>query len=62
MPVALRVEYLAKATTDLRIVANGKEIDWSAQARIAAVEAFDDTDKKMFTAGTGMQVGEKQAG
>ena len=63
IPVAMRVEYLAKAVTDLRIVASGKDIDWSALGRIAVpVEVFDGTDKKVFTAEITMQVSEKKAG
>ncbi len=63
IPVAMRVEYLAKAMTDLRIVAHGKDIDWSALGRIAVpVEAFDDTGKKVFNAEISMQVSEMKAG
>jgi len=63
IPVAMQVEYLAKAMTDLRIVASGKDIDWSVLGRIAVpVEAFDGTDKKVFTAEITMQVSEKKAG
>lgn len=63
IPVAMRVEYLAKAMTDLRIVASGRDIDWSVLGRIAVpVEAIDGTDKKVFAAEITMQVSEKRAG
>ena len=63
IPVAMKVEYLAKAVTDLHIMADGKAIDWSVLGRISVpVEAVDAANKKVFTAEISMQIGEKQTG
>lgn len=63
IPVAMKVEYLAKAVTDLHIMADGKAIDWSVLGRISVpVEAVDTANKKVFTAEISMQIGEKQTG
>ena len=60
IPVAMSVEYLAKAATDLRVIAEGKGIDWSTVGRIeVGVDAIDSAGKRVFTAQITMQVGKK---
>ena len=61
IPVAMKVEYLAKAVTDLHIMTSGKDIDWSVLGAIAVpVEAVDEAKKKVFVAEITMQVGEEK--
>lgn len=61
IPVAMSVRYLAKATTDLRVVTNGKNLDWSKKGEIIVpVEAFDNNQKKVFTADITMKISEKK--
>jgi acyl-coenzyme A thioesterase PaaI-like protein len=51
IPVGMRVQYLAKAKTDMRIVADGGQIDWTATGDIdVPVDAFDAEGKHVFTA------------
>jgi hypothetical protein len=59
----MKVEYHAKAVTDLHILADGKGIDWSELGRITVpVAAVDNTNRKVFSAEISMQVGEKKSG
>ena len=51
IPVEMNVKYLAKAKTDIRVVANGEQIDWTQTGNVAVpVEAFDNEGKCVFTA------------
>jgi hypothetical protein len=45
------LEYLAKAKTDLRVVAEGRGIDWSVLGEIAVpADIFDIENRKVFSA------------
>lgn len=60
IPTAMSVKYLAKATTDLHIITEGKDIDWSIVGSIEVdVNAIDNVGKRVFSAQITMQVGEK---
>ena len=60
IPVAMQVEYLATAKTDLRVSAHGRDIDWSTLGRIAVpVQAVDAAGQKVFNGTIVMQVGPK---
>jgi acyl-coenzyme A thioesterase PaaI-like protein len=51
IPVEMTVKYLAKAKTDMRVVANGEQLDWSQPGNVQVpVEAFDTEGKCVFTA------------
>jgi acyl-coenzyme A thioesterase PaaI-like protein len=51
IPVGMTVQYLAKARTDMRVVADGASVDWQATGNVEVpVEAFDTEGKKVFTA------------
>jgi acyl-coenzyme A thioesterase PaaI-like protein len=57
IPKGMSVEYLAKAKTDIRAVAEGTEVDWSvAGDKVVSVEAFDTEGTKVFTARITMNV------
>lgn len=57
IPQAMSVKYLAKAKTDLRAIANGKEIDWSSTGKkTVPVEVFDEDGLLVFTAEITMNV------
>lgn len=57
IPQAMTVNYLAKAKTDLRAVANGDGIDWeTAGEKVVPVEVFDTEGEKVFTAAITMNV------
>jgi acyl-coenzyme A thioesterase PaaI-like protein len=57
IPKGMSVEYLAKAKTDIRAVADGSEVDWSvAGDKVVSVEAFDTEGAKVFTARITMNV------
>jgi acyl-coenzyme A thioesterase PaaI-like protein len=57
IPKGMSVEYLAKAKTDIRAVADGSEADWSvAGDKVVSVEAFDTEGAKVFTARITMNV------
>jgi len=57
IPKGMTVEYLAKAKTDVRAVADGSQIDWSeAGDKIVPVDVFDAQDQKVFTARITMNV------
>lgn len=57
IPKGMTVEYLAKAKTDVRAVADGSGIDWSAGGDIVVpIEVFDAQDQKVFTARITMNV------
>ena len=57
IPKGMTVEYLAKAKTDIRAVADGSAIDWqTAGDKIVPVEIFDAGGVKVFTAHITMNV------
>ena len=57
IPKGMSVEYLAKAKTDVRAVADGSGIDWAqADDQIVPVDVFDTDGKKVFTARITMNV------
>lgn len=61
IPVGMSVEYLAKAKTDIRVVANGEEIDWSTIGDIVIpVDAYDTNHQKVLTGKITMRVAPKK--
>jgi uncharacterized protein (TIGR00369 family) len=57
IPKGMTVEYLAKAKTDVRAVADGSDIDWTTTGdKVVTVDVFDTEDKKVFTARITMDV------
>lgn len=61
IPSAMNVQYLAKAKTDLRAVADGSGIDWSTLGELVVpVTLFDVDGKKVFTAQITMNIKESK--
>lgn len=57
IPVGMTVQYLAKAKTDMRVVADGTEVDWAQEGNVEVpVEAFDAEGKRVFTANITMNL------
>lgn len=57
IPKGMTVEYLAKAKSDVRAVADGSGIDWTqAGDQVVPVDVFDVDGKKVFTARITMNV------
>jgi hypothetical protein len=57
IPKGMTVEYLAKAKSNIRAVADGSGIDWStAGDKIVPVDIFDEGEVKVFTARITMNV------
>jgi len=57
IPQAMNVQYLAKAKTDLRVVAEGEGVDFSQPGAIVVpVAAYDSDGTKCFTADITMNV------
>lgn len=57
IPEAMSVQYLAKAKTDLKVVADGEGIDFSQDgALVVPVAAYDDQGTKCFSADITMNV------
>lgn len=57
IPKGMTVEYLAKAKTDVKAIADGSEIDWSlAGDKVVPVDVFDAEGEKVFTARITMNV------
>lgn len=57
IPKGMTVEYLAKAKTSVRAVADGSQVDWgTAGDKIVPVEVLDEDGKKVFTAQITMNV------
>ena len=57
IPKGMTVEYLAKAKTDVRALADGSQIDWTtAGDKVVPVEVLDAQDQKVFTARITMNV------
>jgi acyl-coenzyme A thioesterase PaaI-like protein len=51
LPVGMSVQYLAKARTDMRVVADGASVDWEQAGDVQVpVDAFDTEGKRVFTA------------
>ena len=51
IPSAMNVQYLAKAKTDLKAIAEGSGIDWTTPGRLAIpVDLFDTDGNKVFAA------------
>ena len=51
IPKGMVVEYLAKAKTNIRAIADGSTVDWAtAGDKIVPVDIFDEGDVKVFTA------------
>ncbi|MFC7514566.1 hotdog fold domain-containing protein [Herbaspirillum sp. GCM10030257] len=51
IPVGMQVQYLAKAKTDIRVIADGAAVDWQQTGNVdVPVAAFDSAGKKVFTA------------
>lgn len=57
IPKGMTVEYLAKAKTDLRAVADGSSVDFSQPGDVVVpVEVFDEAGQKVFSARITMNV------
>lgn len=51
IPVGMTVQYLAKAKTDMRVVADGSQVNWDHTGDVQVpVDAFDTEGKRVFTA------------
>ncbi len=51
IPVGMQVRYLAKARTDMRVVARGEQLAWERSGDIdVPVDAFDAGGERVFTA------------
>jgi acyl-coenzyme A thioesterase PaaI-like protein len=51
IPVGMSVQYLAKAKTDMRIVADGAQVAWDQVGNVEVpVDAYDTEGKHVFTA------------
>ncbi len=51
IPVGMTVQYLAKAKTDIRVVADGASVNWEQTGDVQVpVDAFDTEGKRVFTA------------
>jgi acyl-coenzyme A thioesterase PaaI-like protein len=57
IPVGMSVQYLAKARTEMRVVADGTAVDWQSAGNVEVpVDAFDTEGKKVFTARIAMNL------
>lgn len=60
IPQGMTVEYIAKAKTDLKVICDGKEVDFSQEGKIIVpVAAYDTEGTKVFTADITMNVKHK---
>jgi hypothetical protein len=51
IPSAMNVQYLAKAKTDLKAIAEGSGIDWTTPGRLTIpVDLYDTDGNKVFAA------------
>lgn len=51
IPVGMTVQYLAKAKTDVRVVADGANVPWEQTGNVEVpVDAYDAEGKRVFTA------------
>ena len=61
IPVGMSVKYLAKAKTDLKTIAAGDGIDWSATGEIKVpVSIYDTNETEVFSALITMNIGIKK--
>lgn len=61
IPVGMTVRYLAKAKTDLRVVASGETIDWTTAGDTEVPVTITDTSgKEVFTARITMNISAKK--
>jgi hypothetical protein len=59
IPSAMNVQYLAKAKTDLKAVADGSRIDWETPGKLTIpVDLFDTAGNKVFAAQIMMNIKE----
>ncbi|HIZ51562.1 MAG TPA: DUF4442 domain-containing protein [Candidatus Pseudomonas excrementavium] len=57
IPKGMTVEYLAKAKTSVRAVADGSDVDWdTAGDKVVSVAVFDEQEQQVFTARITMNV------
>jgi acyl-coenzyme A thioesterase PaaI-like protein len=57
VPKGMTVEYLAKAKTDVKAVADGADVDWTTSGdKVVPVDVFDAEGTKVFTARITMNV------
>lgn len=60
IPAGMKVEYLKKATTDLRATASGEGIDWNRAGRVfVPVEVLDNKGELVFRASIEMHLSSK---
>jgi len=60
IPVGMQTRYLAKAETDIHVIANGDNLDWTATGNIAVtVDAYDAKNTQVFHAKIDMLVRKK---
>lgn len=60
IPVGMKTRYLAKAQSDIRVIADADDIDWSLTGSICVnVEAFDTNNIKVFQGSIEMLVRKK---
>jgi uncharacterized protein (TIGR00369 family) len=61
IPSGMNVQYLAKAKTDLKAIADGSGIDWTTPGKLSVpVVIFDTNENKVFTAQIIMNIKESQ--
>jgi uncharacterized protein (TIGR00369 family) len=61
IPSAMNVQYLAKAKTDLKAIAEGSGIDWTTPGRLTIpVDLFDTDGNKVFAAQIIMNIKESK--
>jgi hypothetical protein len=61
IPSAMNVQYLAKAKTDLKAIAEGSGIDWTIPGRLTIpVDLFDTDNNKVFAAQIIMNIKESK--
>lgn len=57
IPVGMTVQYLAKAKSDMRVVADGGAVDWNHVGNVdVPVDAYDTDGKCVFTASITMNL------
>ena len=57
LPVAMSVQYLAKATTDVRVLTQAENLDWNTQGNLEVpVAAFDTNGTQVFSAVITMKI------
>lgn len=60
IPQGMTVEYIAKAKTDLKVVCDGSDVDFSQEGQVVVpVAAYDTEGTKVFTADITMNVKHK---